>query len=47
MVGQLMKNGLERMWKEAAMAFFVVSWHMHGGIKENQEKSSLKLKVRR
>jgi hypothetical protein len=42
-----MNNGLERMWKEAAMALFEISWHMYGGIKVNLEKAFVKLKVRK
>lgn len=40
-----MNNGLERMWKEAAMALFEISWHMYGGIEEkNLENTLVKLK---
>jgi hypothetical protein len=31
-------NESERMWKEAAMAYFkVFSWHLPGGTEENYE----------
>jgi hypothetical protein len=42
-----MNNGLERIGKEAAMVLFEISWHMHGGIKENLENALVKLKVRK
>jgi hypothetical protein len=36
----IVNNELERMWKEAAPAYFkVFRWHFPGGTEENQEKS--------
>jgi hypothetical protein len=39
MIGWLMNNHLERIWKEVVMAYLkVLSWHLPGGTEENHEK---------
>jgi hypothetical protein len=36
----IISDGLERMWKEAVLAYFkVLSWHSTEGIEENHKKS--------
>jgi hypothetical protein len=39
-----MNDGLERMWKEAVVAYFkVLSRHLPGGTEESHENSSFRI----
>jgi hypothetical protein len=44
MLGLLMSDELERMWKKVAVACFkVLSWHLLGEIEENHIKSEVRI----